>query len=366
MEYDEAGFRYPVINYDKCIVCHLCERTCPSLKNENIDRPYKKTYAGYSDDKNLLLSTSSGGFATALSKLFLEEGGRIAGVRLSHNLINSEYNLASTVPEIKEFACSKYVQSEKNGIFKNVLNSLKSGEKVLFIGCPCDVAGLVSFIGDSPKDNLLTCELVCMGVTSPIISKQFIQYAEKKYKSKVVSFNARSKKLGWFVSTLELKFESGKFKTKPLYGTYFGRGFLIYNRPSCFYCKYRGTNGAADLRIGDFWGIKKSDPYWNKDGVSCIFARTQKGIEAIEKLKENNFSLFEVDYKEATDNNTSSTKNKGKKYIKLSERFKDILLTKGLIEACEETSNLGFKLKRILPGRFQPILKQLYHSLRDK
>ena len=61
-----------------------------------------------------------------------------------------------------------------------------------------------------------------------------------------------------------------------LFGTYYGYGFQVYNRPSCLRCSFRGTNGIGDVRIGDFWGYKETDEYWNPKGVSCIFVRNKK------------------------------------------------------------------------------------------
>lgn len=366
MTYDAAGFRYPVINHDKCIECHLCEKRCPALSEDNIDNPYVKTFAGYTSDHKLLMSTTSGGFASKLSEIFIGDGGKVAGVRYNSDCFHAEYSLALNMQGIEEFRGSKYVQSEKNGIFLLIRTALENGEKVLFIGCPCDVAGLLSVLKNTPKDRLLTCELVCMGVTSPKIGEEYGKYIYNKYHSRVNNICARSKDKGWFVPNLKIQLESGKKIIEPLYASYFGRGFQIYNRPSCFNCRYRGTNGLADLRIGDFWGIKKQDKYWNKDGVSCIFARTSKGLDAIESMKNNGFKFFEVEYTTATENNMSSTKNKGEKYEALYRHFRDVFMSKGLVAACNATSDFGFRMKRIIPASLQPVVKHIYHLLRDK
>jgi len=366
MTYDAAGFRYPVIDYDKCIECHLCEKRCPALSIEDINNPYLKSFAGYTSNHDVLTNTTSGGFATELSALIIAENGIVAGVKYNSDCIHAEYSFATNSQELKAFCGSKYVQSEKNGIFLKIRDFLKEGKKILFIGCPCDIAGLLSVIGNTSKENLLTCELVCMGVTSPKIGEEYGKYIQNKYHSQISSICARSKDKGWFVPTLKVQLTSGGTVIEPLFASYFGRGFQIYNRPSCFNCKYRGTNGLADIRIGDFWGIKKTDKYWNKDGVSCIFVRTEKGLEAVKSLGEKGFKLFEVDYSTATENNMSSTKNKGEKYEALYHSFSEVLLSKGLVAACNATADFGFKMKRVIPASLQPVIKHIYHILRDK
>lgn len=366
MRYAEDGFLYPKINGGKCIECHLCEKRCPVLDKMIPQQPYIKTYAGYTPDNETLLTTTSGGVATELSRQIISEGGVVAGVKYAKDNIHSEYAIATTIGELEDFKVSKYVQSEKNGIFLKVLKLLKDGRKVLFIGCPCDVAGLLNILKNTPQDNLLTCELVCMGVSSPLISSAYGKYIRNKYHCDILSICARSKRNGWFVPTLLTKLRNGKELKEPLFASYLGRAMQIYNRESCFGCKYRGENGYGDIRIGDFWGIKKSDEYWNSNGVSCIFARTLKGIDAMEALRENGFRLFDVDYATATDNNMSSTLDKGPKYKELSQQFYTVFQEKGLEEACKMTSDFGFRMKRLIPLSLQPMIKRIYHILRDK
>ena len=36
MERDEEGFDYPIVDTDRCIECHKCERVCPFMK---LDEP---------------------------------------------------------------------------------------------------------------------------------------------------------------------------------------------------------------------------------------------------------------------------------------------------------------------------------------
>lgn len=366
MSYDNDGFKYPQIDYSKCIECHLCERKCPALSAKEINHPYLKTYAGYSSNPEILLTTTSGGFATELSQMIIQDGGLVAGVRYSPDFLTAEYSLAGHLEGLNEFKGSKYVQSEKNKIYTTVRQKILEGNKVLFIGCPCDIAGLHNTLGNTVLDNLLTCELVCMGVGSPKVAEEFINNIYNKYKSPIKSLCARSKVNGWFVPTLEIKLENGKSIKRPLYASYLGRGLQVYNRPSCFKCKYRDTNGFGDIRIGDFWGIKKTDPYWNRNGVSCIFVRSEKGMNAVNRLQKLGFKLFDVEYSTATNNNMSSTLNKGNKYEQLSHRFFTIFVSQGLKAACKATSDLGFRIKRLIPAALQPSIKRIYHFLRDK
>lgn len=365
MKYDDEGFLYPRVDSHVCVMCSACLNVCPINKSEGINNVYRETYAGYSLDKKIIYNSTSGGFITALSLKIIEQGGIIAGVRYNTDYVKSEYYLAKTKEEVFAFASSKYVQSEKKDIYKKIEYELKQGKSVLFVGCPCDVYAVQRYIGKE-YDTFLSCEVVCMGVSSYKIASEYKAYAEKKNKSQLIRINARSKRKGWFVPHLEEEYENGTIKCNTLYGTFLGYGMQVYNRPSCFRCKFRGTNGVGDIRVGDFWGIKKTDSYWNPDGVSCIFVRTEHGEKAIHILNESEFFLFKTEYKTAISGNMSSYSNKSDKYVRLRIKFADIFKKRGLIAACIATGTISFWTKHIVPDRFHVVIKRVYHFFRNE
>lgn len=366
MKYDEEGFLYPVVNENVCNNCGLCTRVCPIL-NKCQENQYISVYGGYTSDSLILQNSTSGGIITEISKLIIQNKGTVFGVKYSQDYVKTEYSVAQTSEELNAFAYSKYVQSEKNNIFQQVKSELNNNKHVLFVGCPCDVAALKLYLGKD-KDNLITCEVVCMGVTSYKIAEDYKKWSEKKNKSKIIFINARSKKKGWFVPHLEEHFENGKVKCSTLFGTYYGYGFQIFNRPSCLKCQYRGQVGEGDIRVGDYWGIKKTDLFWNPMGVSSIFVRTQKGLNIINELKNYRIILYDSNYETATRSNMSSYKNKSKKYIDLRNKFAQIYIKerKGLISACCHTATISFWIKHYIPDEFHDFLKRIYHVICDK
>ena len=367
MNADKEMFLYPVVDEDKCIDCGLCVKTCPVTNECKSNAPYLKTYAGYSTDETIMKRSTSGGFVTSLSHLIIDKGGVVYGVIFSEDFTHTQYTVAKSHEELQKLAGSKYVQVQKGDTFSRIKSDLVNGTLVLFVGCPCDVSGLKRFLRKE-YDNLLTCELVCMGVTSPKIAIDYKAWTEKKNKSKLVSMNMRSKEKGWFVPHLEEHFANGKMKCNTLFGTYIGYGFQVFNRPSCFFCQYRDTTGVGDIRVGDFWGIKQSDEFWNPNGVSGIYVRTRKGQTLVEELNASNFKLFETDYILATRSNMSSFKNKPVKYQCLRAKFEKIYIQqdKGLIAACRGTASIAFWVKHYVPDSYHATLKRISHFFKDK
>lgn len=197
--------------------------------------------------------------------------------------IKAEYAKALTLEDLDAFMTSKYVQSTKNQIFAEVKSELNSNRFVAFIGCPCDISALYMFLGKE-YDNLLTVELVCMGVTNYKVAEAYIAPRVKKWGS-LTKLNSKGKKYGWFVPCLEEVYERGKHLSNGFFGTYYGYGFTKFQRPSCSQCPYRGEIGRGDIRTGNFLGIKITDEFWNPMGVSCVFARKEKGNNNMHKSK---------------------------------------------------------------------------------
>lgn len=363
MKYDNEGFLYPKIDENRCIDCEKCIKVCPmSLYPESKD--YLKTYAGYSNKAEIIDNCASGGICTAISEYIINQGGIVFGVKYTDDFIKAEYSKAETSDELKCFMTSKYVQSTKKNIYSSIKEEIRKNRLVAFIGCPCDVAALHLYLGRD-YENLFTCELVCMGVTSYKVAEEYITQKEKKWGT-LTGFNSKGKKYGWFVPCLEETYSKGKKISKSFYGTYYGFAFTKFQRPSCSQCPYRGKIGYADIRMGDFWGIKKTDEFWNEKGVSSIFVRTQKGFQLLEYIKDE-FSLYEVNYeKAAVNNNMDLSKNYNEKQLEARQMFSDVFLTKGLVAACRKYATKEFWIKYYVPLIFANTLKHLRHLLTDK
>lgn len=363
LRYDKEGFLYPVVNLETCVDCGKCVKVCPIL-NLPRQEPYLHTYAGYSEEMDIIEKCASGGTCSAISRYVISKGGVVFGVRYQSDFVKSEYAMAETIEELDAFMTSKYVQSTKGHIFSNVRQELNANRLVAFVGCPCDVSALKLFLGREYR-NLLTVELVCMGVTNYKVAEAYINPRVQKW-GPITKLNSKGKKYGWFVPCLEEEYENGKNISGGFFGTYYGYGFTKFQRPSCSQCPYRGEIGRGDIRTGDFWGIKQTDEFWNPLGVNCIFARTEKGCNVLNELKSREFSLYEVSYEKASvNNNMQLSKNYTAEQQKVRELFVSVFFEKGLIAACRKVATAEFWIKHFVPMRFAERLKHLRHSILD-
>lgn len=285
-------------------------------------------YGGYIDDDNELMQSASGGIATALAEQMIDAGGYVAGVAYSEDFYKAEYIIINDKNDLEKLKGSKYVETEKKDIYKKVQSLLIQGEKVLFIGLPCTVAAMYKFLGER-VENLLTCELICHGPTLAKVHKEYISYLEQVYNSKIIEFSVRHKKKEWLPLYLYAKFANGQEFEKPFNSTEYGFAFFVLGKESCYNCRFKGDKRCADIMIGDFWGVTEEDEFWNKKGVSVIFAETDKGNEVLNVLQ--GVKLFPTSFEKAVTNNPMVLKSKVRNLQR--EKFKKLFEEKGLMYA---------------------------------
>lgn len=183
---------------------------------------------------------------------------------------------------------SKYVQSNLEHIFLQVQQDVKAGKITLFTGTPCQIAGLKTFIGKE-YSNLYLCDIVCHGVSSPQIFKDYLSFIENKYCSKIKKISFRDKEQGWTQQKWKIELQSGQVLLdnkdvriyKKLYYDH------VIHRPSCHECPYASIHREGDITLGDFWGIENCLPDFKDElGVNVVLVNTQRGEWLFENIKE--------------------------------------------------------------------------------
>lgn len=307
---DSEGFRYPLIDENICIDCGLCVKICPLKENfkYNNDLISPLVYAVKHQSDEIRLQSTSGGAFTALYEYFTENKGVVYGVGFDkNNNFEVKHRRATTQIECEEFRGSKYVQSNLNDVFLNVKKDLKGGLSVLFVGTPCQTAGLSSFLG-SKYSSLLLIDIVCHAVPSPLIWKEHICYIQNKYSSNIADYQCRSKINGWRGHIEKIRFENGnviyKNKLSQNHASIFHS--RLANRLSCSYCKFTSYKRPSDITIADYWGIENINEKFNDNiGISLLLANTSKGVDYFKQVS-NHLTYFESTIDDAFKNNHHS------------------------------------------------------------
>lgn len=278
---EENLFKYPVIYNDKCIKCDICETVCPAL---NIPEQTKliKAYAVKNKDVEIQRCSTSGGLFSALAQTVISNGGVVYGAAFTDDFTVKHI----AVDNIKDLALlrgSKYLQSDLGDSFNEIVNHLKNGGQVLFSGCPCQNAALKSYLnGKQYEGKLFAVDFICHGILSDGLFKEYINYLEKKNKSKIIDFQFRAKVYNWSVGGPKITYQNGKVDHWPIYEDRYMQGNLssICMKESCYTCKYKDFHSGSDITISDFWGIEQILPeFYDPMGVSALCIQTNNGVD---------------------------------------------------------------------------------------
>lgn len=284
---DDEGFRHPEINKEVCIACHLCERVCPVLN------PIKKNlkgdvYAAWSLDENIRTKSSSGGIFSELAICVLRQGGVVVGASMDNNGY-VHHTIISDINELNSHRGSKYVQSMIDGdVYRELRKILLDGRKVLFTGCPCQVAGARSIFKDD--ENLYTVDIVCHGVPSPEAFAK-VYYEIKCQYPNLVSYNFRKLDSWGVCSSVNININN-ILTNLPLTGklTFYQDAFLkgLMHRPNCYSCNYATIERVGDVTLADFWGVGSYKPISDnhKGGCSMLSVNSVKGKMLFNEIKE--------------------------------------------------------------------------------
>lgn len=261
-----------VINEDSCIKCNLCHNVCPINNPPHFARP-KKWYQGWTNNAELRASCSSGGFASSLATEFISNGGVVC----SCCFFNGEFSfkIAKAVEQVRIFKGSKYVKSDPQVAYSLISDSLKKGSKVLFIGLPCQVAGLKKVIKD---DNFYTIDLICHGTPSPEILRNFLnEHNVSVTQIEEISFRENN---NYHLSVNQCRIEPEGITDDYTYAFLKALDFT----ENCYHCIYAKLERCSDITLGDSWGTDISTDEQGK-GISLLLCNTERGEELLKLIK---------------------------------------------------------------------------------
>lgn len=361
---DEEGFLYPKVDTANCIDCHLCEKVCPVINQDEPHTP-QNVYAAKNLNETIRMNSSSGGIFTILAEQIINSEGVVFGACWDDEW-NIKHDYAECIDDLAKFRSSKYLQSVIGDTYIKAEQFLKAGRKVMFTGTPCQIAGLKHFLRKE-YDNLLAVEVICHSVPSPGVWQRYLTtrlHTLKWNKSGIRNILFRDKKTGWKTYSFVIEKKDGNSFTELSNKNAFMRGFLadLYTRPSCHACPAKQLRSGSDITLGDFWSIESLMPEIDDDkGVSAIIVNSDKGKQVLHNI---NVELYEVSYNELTTRNPALVKSfpitpKRTEFFK-EDGFSFEEKVKRLAKKPFSMKTLVYRIvRKIIPNMFVEKLKRL-------
>lgn len=237
-----------------------------------------KAYAAKAKDPQTLHESASGGMFTVLSDLFLNNSDAIVGCVINAESKTAMLQLITDKEQRDRARGSKYMQSQTGTVYHDSIRWLRENpdRKLLFTGLGCQAAAfrkITDRMGLS--DRVLIVDIICHGVPSGKLWKEYISDIENKHKTSLRSVNFRDKRTGWVKSQAIATLADREINMKDFMRVYYDNLII---RPSCYCCPYATVSRNSDITIGDFWNIEKVMPdFADPMGNSLVLIQTEKG-----------------------------------------------------------------------------------------
>ena len=350
---DKQGHIISVIDEQQCINCEQCVKTCPVNNPPAFNYP-KQCYAAWAKNEDVRTSCASGGISTLLSEYIINNGGIVYGCA-SLKELKFKHIRIDNIKDLELLKGSKYVYSNCEYVYKNIKQDLSDNKKVLFIGTPCQNAGILNYIGENK--NLYTVNLICHGVPSQQMLKENISNKIDISNISSVSFRENN---DFKIKCNDLEKRTiticdfSKIRWENCYYEGFFRQLTF--RKSCYSCLFAKSRRIGDITLGDFWGIGKKEKFEHstKNGCSVCLINTDKGQNIFNNIKDN-VEYYERNVNEAVEGNDQLRYPSKKGYNKIFFDFlyPKISFDKAILISCFERF-LKYKIKmfveRIIKG----------------
>ena len=354
MQEDDYGNIYPIIDNNKCIHCSMCKKVCPQLKEKLDFKTPMTAYAMYVKNIEKRAQSTSGGIASILYEKILEEDGIIYG---ASNIFGSTKNLhfirIDNKEDLYKVKGSKYVHCHINGIYVNVKKDLLNNKKVLFIGTPCQVAGLRCFLMKE-YDNLITADIICHGVPSQrLLFEQINELKIPVDEIKQIVFRTDNENIFNF----KIIGNNNNIFDAPSYMIPYYKNFLEGNiyRENCYSCRFANKDRIADITLGDFWGLDKNSLIYDdeKKGISVVLANTEKGLKIIKQILEDcRYEKRTIDEAFKMNSKLNEHMKKSKKYEIYLKEYPKYGFKKTMNDMLTTKEKVKYKIKKSFLYKF--------------
>ncbi len=286
----EDGFFYSDVSESLCIECGLCIKVCPHMQTPLYCSP-KQTFIARAMDENRYPNSTSAGVCSSLAEYMIEKGYSGCGARYNNHSNTVEHFVAHSYHDFQDAQGSKYLQSNGETAFREMLKNISKDNKFIVFGTPCQVAGIRNYIKQKKiEEQFILVDFFCHGVPSYLLWESYLDYYQIK-KPNLVLFRRKTERR-WNDFCLSIH-ENGKISEHYSSENDLFHRLFIFDVCLCetctMNCQYYHCYSNADIRVGDCWSIEM---HTDKAPMSTILSYQTKMNSLIHEIP--NLVLSEV------------------------------------------------------------------------
>jgi coenzyme F420-reducing hydrogenase beta subunit len=255
----------------------------------------RQAYIARAIDEHRYKNSTSAGVCSSLADYMLDKGYTGCGARYNSDSNTVEHFIARSYDDFLEAQGSKYLQSNGEAAFREILKPTNKEDNFIVFGTPCQIAGIRNYIKlKKMEEQYVLVDFFCHGVPSYLLWENYLDYHQIRKPNQVV-FRKKTERR-WNDYCLSIHENDKKLEHFSSENDLFHRLFLfdVCLCETCTKnCQYYHCNSNADIRVGDCWS---KDLHRDKDAMSTILIYQSKMNSLIHKIP--NLSLTEVDHKE--------------------------------------------------------------------
>lgn len=295
---DSKGFKIPQIETERqeefCKnVCMVTGRPSDQFSVDNVWGNSKSVFLGWSGDERIRLHASSGGVLTSLC-CYLLDMGLVDGIIQTMSDTNIPYGtktvISKSVDQVKQCMGSRYATSSP---LENILDILKKEETYAFVGKPCDVAILRTYLNqhrEYQEKIKYMLSFFCAGQPSEKAQLKLLQQLGCNNLKECKSLQYRGN--GWpgFATAIKCDGTKSTMSYNESWGKILGRDV----RKCCRVC-LDGIGELADIACGDAWYLSSDGKPDFSEGIgrNVIFARTESGNMLLKEALEQEYIVLQ-------------------------------------------------------------------------
>ena len=260
-------------------------RRCAPSCGSGLQSSMPAVFAAWNRNDEIRRDSTSGGVFTLLAEYILESGGVVFGAAFDGSQ-HLRHIACFRKEELWRLRGAKYVQSDLEGVFREVRRWLRPAASAVFRHTlPGGRAVPLSGRTAGESDHLRP------GVPRRALSRRVGGHGPEPWRragsKPLQAVRFRNKVAGWKDSHFTAVYGDGTVDTAPLFRTEYGRAFgrALFLRPSCYRCPYASMTRVGDLTLGDFWGLRPDElPDQQEKGISLLLVNTPHGSHIFDQL----------------------------------------------------------------------------------
>jgi len=278
MDLDEQGFSVFSIDRFICISCGECAEVCPQI-NPVFDNDHEPQCYSVKSNDPALGEYLFGGALSLLCNSIVSKGGFVCGPIFDLDM-NVVFKITDNISELKGMQETRYAPNDMGNVHKMIREKLNLNRPVMFIGRPCQVAGIRNFVGKNK--NLITVDLLCEGLPSKGLYRQYLKEISDGKEIKNMQFHLP----GHPIESTLIKFKDGSEKIQPKdpYVNAFLNDLIKYD--TCAECIYADTPRTGDISIGDLRKTDANDAELPQN-IGCVILNNSIGKTLFDRSIKN-------------------------------------------------------------------------------